>query len=206
MRNNLKKTILKKRIFDYLTIFFLSPLLIPLLIILALLVFIFLGRPVIFRHQRPGLNGKVFTLFKFRTMTNAVDNKGNLLADERRLTKFGQFLRATSLDEIPEIFNVLLGQMSLIGPRPLLISYLKEYNDEQKNRHNLLPGITGLAQVSGRNQIDWHKRFELDVYYVRNWSFFLDMKILLLTLRSVVKAKDITPEKSQFMPGFKRDE
>ena len=163
----------------------------PLLLVTAGLVRIFHGSPVIFRHTRPGYRGVPFTLYKFRTMSNARDAQGNLLPDEKRLTPLGKFLRATSLDELPELFNVVRGEMSLIGPRPLLMQYLDRYTPEQARRHAVLPGITGWAQINGRNNLSWEIKFELDVWYVDHWSIWLDIKILALTLWKVIKREGI---------------
>jgi sugar transferase EpsL len=162
------------------------------MLVTAILIRIFLGSPVIFRQTRPGLNGKPFQMIKFRSMTNAKDTKGNLLPDEQRLPKFGKLLRATSFDELPELINVLRGEMSLVGPRPLLMQYLERYSPEQARRHEALPGITGWAQVNGRNAISWERKFELDVWYIDHWSFALDLKILWMTLLKVVKRSDIS--------------
>jgi sugar transferase EpsL len=164
----------------------------PLLLLLVVLVRLKLGSPVFFRQQRPGLYGKPFFMVKFRTMTNGRDSDGNLLPDELRLPKFGQFLRSTSLDELPELFNVLRGEMSLIGPRPLLMEYLEYYTAEQMRRHEVLPGITGWAQVNGRNGISWEEKFALDVWYVDHRSLWLDFKIILLTAWKVVRRDGIS--------------
>ncbi len=174
----------------------------PVLLITALLVRVKLGSPVIFRQQRPGLNGKIFGLCKFRSMTDERDAEGNLLPDEVRLTSFGKKLRATSLDELPELFNILKGEMSIVGPRPLLVQYLPLYNEEQKHRHDVLPGLTGLAQVNGRNAITWEKKFEYDVEYVRNLSFFMDVKIILMTVGKVFHREGINSETSATMEFF----
>lgn len=168
-------------ILSLLAIIFLS----PIFIIVALLVRVKLGKPVLFKQERPGLNEKIFTMYKFRTMTNATDERGEPLANELRLTAFGKKLRSTSLDELPELFNILKGDMSIVGPRPLLVKYLELYNDRQKRRHHVRPGLSGLAQTSGRNSISWKERFELDVEYVDNVSFVLDMKIIYRTLKKV---------------------
>jgi lipopolysaccharide/colanic/teichoic acid biosynthesis glycosyltransferase len=168
----------------------------PILGIIALLVGIYHGRPVIFRQKRPGYQGRPFYLFKFRTMTEARDPAGRLLPDEQRLTPLGRFLRSTSLDELPELFNVLRGEMSLVGPRPLLMQYLERYSPEQARRHNTPPGITGWAQVNGRNALTWEDKFRLDVWYVDHWSPGLDLKILLLTLWKVFKREGIS------QPGY----
>ncbi|EOW9250402.1 TPA: sugar transferase [Vibrio cholerae] len=174
-----------KRIFDFVVSTFFSILLLPLFLIVAFLVRSKLGSPVLFVQERPGLHGKIFKLYKFRTMTNSCDTNGVPLSDSQRLTSFGKLLRSTSLDEIPSLINVIKGDMSLVGPRPLLIQYLPLYNKRQSIRHNIKPGITGWAQVNGRNAISWSQKFELDAWYVENQSFFLDIKILFLTLKKV---------------------
>ena len=163
----------------------------PLMLVIAILVRIKLGRPVIFKQLRPGLNERIFTLYKFRTMTDERDEKGELLPDEKRLTPFGKWLRSTSLDELPELWNILRGDMSFVGPRPLLVDYLPLYNEQQRRRHNVRPGLTGLAQVNGRNNLDWLSRFELDVYYVDNISFSLDLKIAVKTFLSMLRREGI---------------
>lgn len=164
----------------------------PLLGSLAILIRFKLGFPVLFRQQRPGLHGKPFTLYKFRTMTDARDAAGNLLPDAERLTRFGRFLRATSLDELPEFFNVLKGDMSLVGPRPLLMQYLDRYTPEQARRHEVRPGLTGWAQVNGRNALSWEEKFRLDVWYVNNVSLWLDLKIIALTVWKIIKREGIS--------------
>ena len=166
-------------------------LLSPIILLVSILVRINLGSPILFLQPRPGKNGKIFTFYKFRTMTDARDSQGNLLTDEERLTSFGSWLRKTSLDELPQLVNVLKGEMSLIGPRPLLVSFLEFYDAEQMRRHEVLPGITGLAQINGRNNIGWEEKFQLDVFYVDNWSLWLDFKILLATAWKVIGQKDI---------------
>ena len=181
-----------KRTFDNLTALLLLLLLSPLLLITAAAVALFLGRPVLFRQQRPGLKGRPFTLIKFRTMLDATDASGNPLPDSERLTRFGRFLRASSLDELPELWNVLRGEMSLVGPRPLLMNYLSLYSKRQARRHEMRPGITGWAQVNGRNAVSWDDKFEMDVWYVENQSFWLDIKILFLTVYKVVKQDGIS--------------
>ena len=177
-------------------------LLAPLLGALALLVRMRLGRPVLFRQRRPGLKGKSFSIVKFRTMTDAKDAQGNLLPDAERLTPLGRFLRASSLDELPELLNVLKGEMSLVGPRPLLMSYLPLYSPEQARRHEVRPGITGWAQINGRNAITWEEKFALDVWYVDHCSLRLDAKILWLTLVGVLKREGISAEGYATMPRF----
>ena len=173
-----------------------------LYIVVAILVKRKLGSPVIFKQQRPGLNGKIFTMYKFRSMTDAKDKDGNLLSDAERLPRFGQLLRATSLDEIPEFLNVLKGDMSLIGPRPLLVEYLERYNEEQKRRHEVRPGITGWAQVNGRNAISWEEKFKYDVEYVDKLNFFLDMKIVFLTIKKIVVKEGISQKGNATMEKF----
>lgn len=173
-----------------------------LYVILFILVRVKLGSPAIFTQQRPGRNEKIFTLYKFRTMTDERDEKGNLLPDEVRLTSFGRMLRSTSLDELPELFNILKGDMSVVGPRPLLIKYLPLYNEEQKHRHDVRPGLTGLAQVRGRNAITWEKKFAYDVEYVRNLSFLLDCRIFLQTVRAVFKREGISSATDATMEAF----
>lgn len=173
-----------------------------LYIIIVILVRRKLGSPVIFRQKRPGLNEKIFTMYKFRTMTDKKDENGNLLPDKDRLTKFGKFLRSTSLDEIPELLNVLKGEMSLVGPRPLLAEYLSKYTKEEKRRHEVRPGITGFAQVNGRNNTTWEERFKNDIYYVENISFLLDIKIIIKTFLKVIKKSDINQSEDVPMKNF----
>lgn len=175
----------------------------PLIIIVALLVRTKLGSPVLFKQDRPGLHGKVFTMYKFRTMTNARDEKGDLLSDEVRLTRFGRLLRSTSLDELPGVFNILKGEMSVIGPRPLLVQYLPLYNKHQKRRHEVRPGLSGLAQVNGRNAISWEDRFNLDVEYVDKVSFLGDWKIIFQTIKKVFVREGINSETAATMEPFK---
>lgn len=173
----------------------------PILIVLAVLVRVKLGSPVLFQQERPGKDEKIFTLCKFRTMTDARDEKGELLPDAVRLTKFGKFLRATSLDELPELFNILKGDMSVIGPRPLLVSYLPYYTERERLRHTVRPGLTGLAQVSGRNFIDWDRRFQKDVEYVEHLTFGMDMKVLWLTVQTVLGHSDEVAEDTNAAEG-----
>lgn len=172
-------------------------------ILVAILVKVKLGSPVIFKQQRPGLNGKVFMMYKFRSMTDARDKDGKLLSDEERLPKFGKLLRATSLDEIPEFFNILKGDMSLVGPRPLLVQYLERYNKRQARRHEVRPGITGWAQVNGRNAISWEQKFEYDVEYVEKCSFLLDMKIIFMTIKKIFIREGISQEGNVTMEEFR---
>lgn len=173
-----------------------------LYVIVAILVRVKLGSPVLFTQDRPGKNEKVFKLYKFRTMTDARDENGNLLPDNVRLTKLGKLLRSTSLDELPEVFNILKGDMSIIGPRPLLVSYLPWYSDREKLRHSVRPGLSGLAQVNGRNFLDWDSRLELDVQYVEKVSFLGDVKIILKTVSKFVKKQDIAVDTNQVEPNF----
>lgn len=173
----------------------------PVLLALGILVRVKLGSPVFFKQERPGKNEKIFTLCKFRTMTDERDRDGNLMPDAVRLTKFGRFLRATSLDELPELFNILKGDMSIIGPRPLLVSYLPYYSEREKLRHSVRPGLTGLAQVSGRNFIDWDRRLQKDVEYVENLSFGMDMKVLWLTVRTVLGHAEEVAEDTNAVEG-----
>jgi len=187
-----KGTSLVKRILDIALTIPALIILSPILILISILVAIFHGFPILFRQDRPGYKGKIFTIYKFRTMRDVVDKSGNSLPDKKRLTKFGRFLRSLSLDELPELINVLKGEMSLVGPRPLLPAYLPLYNAEQARRHDVLPGITGWAQVHGRNVLSWQDKFELDVWYVDNQSIWLDIKILGLTLLKVLKREGIS--------------
>lgn len=174
----------------------------PLMLITFVLVFIFLGRPVIFKQERPGKNEKIFRLYKFRTMTNAKDKGGKLLPDEKRLTKFGKFLRSTSIDELPELFNILKGDMSFVGPRPLLVEYLPYYTKKEHKRHEVRPGLTGLAQVSGRNLLTWNKRLATDVEYVEHITFFGDIKIIFRTVGAVFRRAGISDGKSSTMTNL----
>lgn len=180
-----------KRLLDVLLSLLAIIILLPLLIILYFLVKSKLGSPVIFTQNRPGINEKIFKLYKFRSMTDKKDKSGNLLPDDQRLTSFGRKLRSTSLDELPELFNILKGDMSIVGPRPLLVEYLPFYKDEERKRHYVTPGLTGWAQVNGRNASSWEEKFEKDIYYVNNLSFLLDLKIVLMTLFKVFKKSDI---------------
>ena len=191
-----------KRLLDIIISFTAIVILSPVLLIVAVLVRIKLGSPVIFHQDRPGYHEKVFKLCKFRSMTDARDEHGNLLPDEVRLTKFGKALRATSLDELPELWNILKGDMSLIGPRPLLVKYLPLYNEFQRHRHDVKPGLTGWAQVNGRNTISWEQRFEYDVYYVNHISFWMDVKILFQTVAVVFRHNDINSATDATMEAF----
>ena len=192
-----------KRPFDLLLIFLSLPLMFPIYLFIALLVLIRLDSPVLFRQSRPGLNGNVFDMIKFRTMTNEHDANGVLLPDRDRLTKFGKFLRSTSLDELPSLWSVLKGDMSLVGPRPLLVEYLPLYSERQARRHEVKPGVTGWAQVNGRNAISWEEKFDLDVWYVDNQSIWLDIKILWMTVKKVIVRDGISQSNHVTMDKFK---
>lgn len=191
-----------KPILDFILAFLLIIIFSPIILIVALLIKLKLGSPILFTQERPGLNGKIFRIYKFRTMSDERDSKGDLLSDELRLKGFGKFIRKSSLDELPQLFNVLKGEMSFVGPRPLLVEYLKLYNQEQAKRHNVKPGITGWAQVNGRNTISWEEKFKLDVYYVEHISFMLDCKILYMTFFKVLKRKDINSNTNITMEKF----
>ena len=191
-----------KRLFDLIVASFALFLLSPALALIALLVRINLGSPVLFHQSRPGLHGKIFKIFKFRTMLEVANSNDNQLTDEDRLTGFGKFLRATSLDEQPELWNVIKGEMSLVGPRPLLMEYLPLYSKEQFHRHDVRPGITGWAQINGRNSISWEEKFNLDIWYVNNQSFWLDIEILFLTIKKVFFREGISAEGAVTMPLF----
>lgn len=192
-----------KRLFDLFVSLNALLVLLPVLLIVAILVRIKLGSPILFTQARPGLNGEVFNMMKFRTMLDATDKQGNQLPDEQRMTPFGVFLRSASLDELPGLFNVLKGDMSLVGPRPLLVQYLPLYNEVQSCRHNVRPGITGWAQVNGRNAISWEQKFSFDVWYVDNQSFWLDIKILLLTVKKVFVREGISADGHVTIEPFK---
>ena len=191
-----------KNLFDKILALFLIILFSPIYIVVSLLIFFKMGSPILFRQKRPGYKEKIFGIYKFRTMTNEKDVDGNLLPDDKRLVGIGKFIRSTSLDELPQLFNVLKGEMSFVGPRPLLEEYLPLYNEKQKRRHDVKPGITGWAQVNGRNAISWEQKFDYDVWYVDNQSFWLDIKILWLTFLKVVKRSDISSSTSSTMEKF----
>lgn len=191
-----------KRFFDIVSSLLAIIVLAVPMVILAVLIRVKLGGPVLFKQERPGKDGRIFTLIKFRTMTNACDENGELLPDEVRLTKFGVFLRSTSLDELPELFNILKGDMSVVGPRPLLVQYLPRYNEHQSRRHLVRPGLTGWAQVNGRNAISWEQKFDYDVEYVENVNLFLDIKIIFMTVVNVIKKDGISSETSATMEEF----
>ncbi len=192
-----------KRIFDLVAVILTAPLWVPLVAILAVLVRVKLGSPVFFRQKRPGHREAIFELIKFRTMTDERDETGRLMADDRRLTPFGKWLRGTSLDELPELINVLKGDMSLVGPRPLLVQYLTRYSPEQKRRHEVPPGLTGWAQINGRNALSWEEKFQLDVWYVDHRSFGLDLRILFRTVWQVVSRQGISAPGDATMPEFR---
>ena len=191
-----------KSIFDKTLALFLIILFSPIYIVVSLFIWLKMGNPILFRQKRPGYKEEIFGIYKFRTMTNEKDEFGNLLPDDKRLVGIGKFIRSTSLDELPQLFNVLKGEMSFVGPRPLLVEYLPLYNEKQKRRHDVKPGITGWAQVNGRNAISWEQKFDYDVWYVDNQSFWLDIKILWLTFLKVVKRSDISSSTSSTMEKF----
>ena len=191
-----------KPIFDKLLALILIIIFSPIMIAVAIAIYLWDGAPIIFRQKRPGYKGKIFEIYKFRTMTNERDKNGNLLPDNQRLKGVGKFIRSTSLDELPQLFNILKGEMSFIGPRPLLVEYLEYYNEEQKKRHDVLPGITGLAQVKGRNAISWRKKFKYDVFYVKHISFCLDLYIIYLTIIKVLKREGVNQSENTTMEKF----
>lgn len=192
-----------KRLFD---LFFSTTtliILLPVITILIILNFIKIGRPIFFIQTRPGLNEKPFNLIKFRTMDNKYDTLGNLLPDESRINNFGMLIRRYSVDELPQLINVIKGEMSLVGPRPLLMEYLVLYNTKQKKRHNVLPGITGWSQINGRNAITWEEKLSLDIWYVENQSIFLDIKIIYITIKKIIRRENINPKNQLTMPKFR---
>ena len=191
-----------KRMLDFILSLIALICLSPVLLIVAILVRVKLGSPVIFKQQRPGKNEKIFTLYKFRTMTDKKDENGNLLPDSERLTKFGKLLRSTSLDELPELINILKGDMAIVGPRPLLVKYLDRYSEHQRRRHDVRPGLTGLAQVSGRNAISWEEKFDRDIEYIENITFMGDLQIVLKTIKNVIKKDGINSTTSVTMEEF----
>ena len=192
-----------KRVFDLFLVLLSLPLILPIYLLLMLLVLAKFNSPILFKQSRPGLKGKIFNIYKFRSMTNESDKEGKLLSDELRLTKFGKLLRSTSLDELPSLWNVLKGEMSLVGPRPLLVEYLPLYSSKQARRHEVKPGITGWAQVNGRNAISWDEKFDLDVWYVDNQSTLLDIKILYMTIIKVITRSGINQDRQATMEKFK---
>lgn len=191
-----------KRLLDFTLSFLALIILSPVLLVTAVLVRIKLGSPIIFHQERPGKSEKIFHLYKFRSMTDECDENGNLLPDDQRLTRFGQILRSTSLDELPELLNILRGDMSIVGPRPLLVKYLPLYNEEQKHRHDVRPGLTGWAQANGRNAITWEEKFKLDVWYVQHISFWVDVKVIFMTVKKVFCRDGISSETSVTMEEF----
>ena len=194
-----------KRFFDLFIVLLSLPLILPIYLLLMLLVLTKFNFPILFKQSRPGLKGKIFNIYKFRSMTSECDKEGALLSDKHRLTKFGKLLRSTSLDELPSLWNVLKGEMSLVGPRPLLVEYLPLYSSKQARRHEVKPGITGWAQVNGRNTISWDEKFDLDVWYVDNQSILLDIKILYMTIIKVITRSGINQDKQATMEKFKGD-
>ena len=191
-----------KRLLDFTLSFLALIILSPVLLVTALLVRIKLGSPIIFHQERPGKSEKIFRLYKFRSMTDECDENGNLLPDDERLTRFGQILRSTSLDELPELLNILRGDMSIVGPRPLLVKYLPLYNEEQRHRHDVRPGLTGWAQANGRNAISWEEKFKLDVWYVQHISCWVDVKVIFMTVKKVFCRDGISSETSVTMEEF----
>ncbi len=192
-----------KRVFDLVLVLLSLPLILPIYLLLTILVLFKLNFPILFKQSRPGLKGKIFNIYKFRSMTSERDREGVLLSDELRLTKFGKLLRSTSLDELPSLWNVFKGEMSLVGPRPLLVEYLPLYSSKQARRHEVKPGITGWAQVNGRNAISWDEKFDLDVWYVDNQSIWLDIKIIYRTIKKVIMRDGISAKNDATMPPFK---
>lgn len=193
---------LAKRVFDVLVVLSAIPVWVPIFVMTAVLVRLQLGAPILFRQARPGYRGRVFEMLKFRTMTDERDATGGLLPDNRRLTKFGRWLRSTSMDEVPELLNVLVGEMSLVGPRPLLTQYLARYSERQSQRHDVPPGLTGWTQINGRNALSWQQKFELDLWYVEHRSFALDVRILARTFWQVAARRGISAPGSETMPEF----
>ena len=197
---------LSKRIFDLTFALIALIILSPVLILTAIFVRIFIGSPILFTQQRPGYKGRPFHIYKFRSMTNRFASDGSLLPDAERLTRFGRILRSLSLDELPELFNILHGEMSFVGPRPLLMDYLPLYSPEQMRRHDVMPGLTGWAQVNGRNAIDWPSRFRMDVWYVDNWSFWLDIRIIFMTVSKVVLREGVNQAGQSTVEYFKGEQ
>jgi len=195
-----------KRIFDITFALIALIILSPILILTAILIRILIGTPILFKQLRPGYRGRPFFIYKFRSMTNRLTRDGSLLADAERLTRFGGFLRSLSLDELPELFNILRGEMSFVGPRPLLMEYLPLYSPEQMRRHDVVPGLTGWAQVNGRNAIDWPTRFSMDVWYVDHWSFWLDIKIIFMSVWKVISREGVNQEGQSTVEYFKGEQ
>jgi sugar transferase EpsL len=192
-----------KRLFDITFALIALVVLSPIILVTAILVRVFLGTPIIFKQQRPGFKGRPFIIYKFRSMVDRLTSDGDLVKDGERLTRFGRILRALSLDELPELFNILRGEMSFVGPRPLLMEYLPLYSTEQARRHEVIPGLTGWAQVNGRNAIDWPTRFKMDVWYVDHWSFWLDVRIIFLTIWKVISREGVNQEGQSTVEYFK---
>jgi len=195
-----------KRLFDFTLSFLALIIFSPIILATAILVRVFLGSPILFKQQRPGYMGQPFFIYKFRSMKNGFSEDGNSLTDSERLTRFGHLLRSLSLDELPELFNILRGEMSFVGPRPLLMEYLPLYSPEQARRHDVVPGLTGWAQVNGRNALDWSTRFKLDVWYVDNWSFWLDIRIILMTIWKVFSREGVNQEGQATVEYFKGEQ
>ena len=195
-----------KRIFDFTIALIALIILSPILLLTAILVRVFIGTPILFKQQRPGYMGRPFFVYKFRSMTNRLTPNGSLLPDAERLTRFGSFLRSLSLDELPELFNILRGDMSFVGPRPLLMEYLPLYSPRQMRRHDVVPGLTGWAQVNGRNAIDWPTRFNMDIWYVDNWSFWLDIKIIFMTVWKVISREGVNQDGQPTVEYFKGEQ
>jgi sugar transferase EpsL len=195
-----------KRLFDFTLSFLALIIFSPIILATAILVRVFLGSPILFTQQRPGYKGRPFFIYKFRSMKHGFSEDGNLLTDAERLTRFGHLLRSLSLDELPELFNILRGEMSFVGPRPLLMEYLPLYSPEQARRHDVVPGLTGWAQVNGRNALDWSTRFKLDVWYVDNWSFWLDIRIILMTIWKVFSREGVNQEGQATVEYFKGEQ
>lgn len=195
-----------KRIFDLFFALIALIVLSPVLIVTAILVRVFIGAPIFFTQQRPGYKGRPFNIYKFRSMSNRIARDGSLLPDAERLTRFGRILRSLSLDELPELFNILRGEMSFVGPRPLLMEYLPLYSPEQMRRHDAMPGLTGWAQVNGRNALDWPSRFRLDVWYVDHWSFWLDLRIILMTVGKVIAREGVNQAGQSTVEYFKGEQ
>ena len=195
-----------KRLFDFIFAIIALIILSPIILVIAILVRVFIGTPILFKQQRPGYKGRPFFIYKFRTMTNRIGRDGSLLPDAERLTRSGHFLRSLSLDELPELFNILRGEMSFVGPRPLLMEYLPLYSPEQARRHDVIPGLTGWAQVNGRNTVDWPARFAMDIWYVDHWSFWLDIKIIFSTVWKVISREGINQEGQTTVEYFKGEQ
>jgi lipopolysaccharide/colanic/teichoic acid biosynthesis glycosyltransferase len=202
MRDVKRKTPFSKRLLDIIMSAIILILASPFLLLTAVLIFLSYGAPIFFTHERPGKGGQPFKLIKFRSMRDARDQEGNILPDAERITRFGQFIRRTSIDELPEFYNVLRGDMSLVGPRPLLMQYLQRYSAEQARRHDVLPGVTGWAQINGRNAISWDDKFKYDLWYIDHWTFWLDIKIIFLTIWKVLKGDGISQPGRATMDEF----